>query len=288
MAEHDRVMVLGASGMLGHVVLRILADDPEREVVGTIRSSSALQLLPERLRDRIIAGVDVTNIDALTAVFARVRPTAVVNCVGLVKQLDDADDPLVALPINAELPHRLNRLCAIAGARLIHVSTDCVFSGDKGNYGESDASDAVDLYGKSKYIGEVGGPGAVTLRTSIIGHELATRHGLIEWFLAQRAEVRGYRRAIFSGLPTVELARVIRDLVIPNRELTGLYHVSATAINKHELLSLVAMQYGSAVKIIPDDRVQIDRSLNSDRFRQATGYEPAAWPELIRRMHDYH
>jgi dTDP-4-dehydrorhamnose reductase len=208
--------------------------------------------------------------------------------VGLVKQLAEAEDPLAALPINALLPHRLSRLCSLVGARLVHISTDCVFSGAKGCYREGDMPDAQDLYGRSKLLGEVTGDAhAITLRTSIIGHEIGRAHGLVGWFLEQSGTVNGYRRAIFSGIPTVELACIIRDRVLPNRQLQGLYHVSAAPIDKLSLLQTVASQYRHAVEIIPDDRVNIDRSLDSSRFRNATGYTPPDWPELVRRMHAF-
>src|SRR5690606_15980310 len=163
----------------------------------------------------------------LADLFAKTRPEAVINCVGLVKQMADAKNVMAAVPINTLLPHRLARLAQASGARLIHVSTDCVFSGEKGNYLESDRADASDVYGLSKYLGEVGGENAVTLRTSIIGHELRGGLSLLEWFLAQQGSVKGFTRAVFSGFPTVELARIVRDHVLPQPELTGLYHASA-------------------------------------------------------------
>ena len=170
-------------------------------------------------------------------------------------------------------------------ARFIHMSTDCVFSGRDGLYRESDFADADDLYGRSKYLGEVDYPNAITLRTSIIGHELGGgARSLVGWFLAQDGSVQGYSKAIFSGLPTVELARVIKDYVLPRPEMNGLWHVSAEPIDKLELLRLVAKAYGKQIEIRPDDSVRIDRSLNSDRFRAETGFEPLPWPELVRSM----
>ena len=235
----------------------------------------------------MVTGVDVENIDSLTRLFARVRPNVVINCIGLVKQLIEADDPLVAIPINAILPHKLANLCDVAGARFVHISTDCVFSGDRGMYTEADICDAKDLYGRSKYLGEVDYPHAITLRTSIIGHELAGTQSLLGWFLSQKGSVPGFRRAIFSGLPTVELARVIRDHVIPHPELHGLYHVSANPINKFDLLSLMALAYEKTIDILPDDKLVIDRSLDSSRFREITGYKPKHWSDLVRCMREF-
>ena len=245
----EKILVLGASGMLGNAVMRIFSESAEFRVTGTVRSARTIQLLPGNLRGQIIAGVDVENVDALVSVFSRVSPTVVINCVGLVKQLSEADDPLLAIPINSILPHRLARLCTVSGARLIHLSTDCVFSGSKGMYREVDVSDAKDLYGRSKYLGEVDYPNAITLRTSIIGHELEGARSLVGWFLAQTGTVKGFRKAIFSGFPTVEVAKLIRDYVIPNPGLRGLYHVSADPINKFDLLRLVAKVYRKRLKL---------------------------------------
>jgi len=282
-----RVLVLGVTGMLGSAVFKQLSRDSGDEVWGTLRSASGLRYFPEGAHGQLISNVDALDHDALVSVFARVRPAVVINCVGLIKQLADAEDPLSALPVNAILPHRLAKLCALSGSRLIHISTDCVFSGRKGSYTEADPSDAEDLYGKSKFMGELQDlPHAITLRTSIIGHELGSHHALIDWFLSQSGPVKGYAKAIFSGLPTVELARVMKDFVIPRPGLSGLYHVSVDPIDKLSLLRLVAQIYGKTIEINPDAQVCIDRSLDSTRFRETTGYVPPTWPELVRLMHD--
>jgi dTDP-4-dehydrorhamnose reductase len=282
-----RVLVLGASGMLGNTMLRLLAESDGIEAIGTVRGDRSRGLLPESLQSSVISGVDVENIDSLTRALAETQPDVVVNCIGLVKQLAVANDPLVAIPINTLLPHRLARLCALSDSRFIHISTDCVFSGSKGMYVEGDAADAQDLYGLSKFLGEVDYPNAITLRTSIIGHELDGARSLVGWFLAQSGLVKGYRKAIFSGLPTVELARVVRDYVLPNPQLHGLYHVSAESINKYDLLQLVASVYGKKIDIAPNDSLVIDRSLDSTRFRLTTGFQPKAWADLITSMKNF-
>lgn len=287
-ADDRVVLVLGAGGMLGNAVFRLFVDDPSYSAFGTLRSASKTHYFTPEQRDRLIQDVDVVSDAALAAVFAKVAPSVVINCVGIIKQHDAAKDPLTALAVNAMLPHRLARYCTAAGARLIHMSTDCVFSGRAGMYSENDFPDANDLYGRTKYLGEASYPNAVTLRTSIIGHELGSRYSLIDWFLGETGSVKGYSRAIFSGLPTIEVARVIRDFVIENRNLLGVYHLSATPISKNDLLALVNEIYEKRIAIIPDEAVQIDRSLDSIRFRNATGYVPPAWPDLIREMHrDY-
>ena len=283
----QKILILGASGMLGNALLRFFASRTLHDTVGIVRSERSIGLLPAEVRDRVAAAGDVEDVDGLVRMFDRHRPTVVINCVGLVKQLGEAKDPLAAIPINAVLPHRLARLCALTGARLIHLSTDCVFSGAKGMYVEDDLPDASDVYGRTKLLGEVEYPHTLTLRTSIIGHELAGNHSLICWFLSQSGTVRGFNRAIFSGFPTVEIARIIDRHVLPHPELSGLYHLSAAPIDKYSLLKLVAEAYGVAVAIEPDPSLVIDRSLDSTRFRKATGFEPDDWPSLVQRMRDF-
>jgi dTDP-4-dehydrorhamnose reductase len=273
--------------MLGNAALRLFAKSPGFVARGTVRSARAMRLLPAEMHPLVIEEVEVESIDSLTRAIEIAHPDVVINCVGVVKQLSAADDPLTALPINSILPHRLARLCALAGARLIHVSTDCVFSGAKGGYAETDFADADDLYGRSKYLGEVDYPHAVTLRTSIIGHELTGARSLLCWFLAQHGRVRGFTRAVFSGLPTVELARVMRDFVLPNPQLHGLFHVASSPISKYDLLRLVAVTYDKRIDIVADGELVIDRSLNASRFHGATGYSSPPWGELVEHMHDF-
>lgn len=285
--NNQKIMVLGASGMLGNTLLRYFGTRTAHDVVGVVRSTRSVRMLSAEVQDKIAEGGDVEDFDALVRLFERHRPTVVVNCIGLVKQLDDSKDPLAAIPVNAILPHRLARLCALAQARLVHLSTDCVFSGEKGMYVEDDLPDARDVYGRTKLLGEVDYPHALTLRTSIIGHELASNHSLVCWFLAQEEAVRGFSRAIFSGLPTVEIARIIDEVVLPRPELSGLYHLSADPIDKASLLKLIADTYGKAIRINDDPGFVIDRSLDSTRFRSSTGFQPENWPTLIRRMAEF-
>ncbi|OCP18649.1 MULTISPECIES: SDR family oxidoreductase [unclassified Ensifer] len=278
-----KVLVLGVTGMLGHVAYRELGRRPGIEAFGTARS-----LKPEFSgyfdASNIMLGVDVLDNDSLIRVFEAVRPDVIINCVGVIKQLGIAKDPLYTIPINSLLPHKLANLASLIGARVIHISTDCVFVGDKGNYSETDEPDAKDLYGVSKYLGELHGDNCLTIRTSIIGPELGSKNGLVAWFLNQKGPVKGYTEAFFSGFPTIEITNIIADKVLPNKDLHGLFNVSADRISKYDLLSIVNEQYGCGKVINPDEALKIDRSLDSSRFRQVTGYTPPAWPELIARM----
>jgi dTDP-4-dehydrorhamnose reductase len=282
-----RILVLGASGMLGNAVLRFFSQSPGFDAYGTVRSLQSARLLPAALHEKLIVGVDVESADSVMRALQQVKPQIVVNCVGLIKQLSSSAEPLFAIPVNALMPHRVAQLCALADARFVHLSTDCVFSGSRGAYVESDPADAQDLYGRSKCLGEVDYDNALTLRTSIIGHELGGSNSLVGWFLSQEGQVNGYDKAVFSGMPTVEIARVIRDYVIPHPELRGLYHLSVDPIDKYSLLKLVAEVYGKEITIVRNSDLVIDRSLDSTRFREATGFRPPPWHELVRRMHEF-
>jgi dTDP-4-dehydrorhamnose reductase len=278
-----KILILGSSGMIGRTMFHVLAQRSEWQVYGSIRSKVFEGSAP----GPVVTAIDLTNHDHLEHLFGQIRPDVVVNCAGLTKHLPEGNTPIPALTMNALLPHRLAELCDITKARLIHVSTDCVFSGAVGNYMEQDSTDASDIYGRTKALGEVITNNALTLRTSTIGHEYGTHFGLLEWFLAQ-SQCKGFRHAIFSGLPSVEFARVVRDIVIPNLSLTGLYHVGASPINKLALLQEIARIYKKEVSIAIDETFRINRSLNIDKFAAATGYRAPAWPELIEAMYHDH
>jgi len=280
-----RVLILGVNGMLGSAMLKCLAQRPDLDVFGTIRSSESLKFLKEySCSDNIFKGVDVTNPDTLLEIISSIEPDIVINCVGLIKQLAESDNPLITIPINTILPHRLANICKLANSRLIHFSTDCVYSGSKGNYIESDSSDAYDLYGKSKYLGEVYSENCLTIRTSIIGHELQTCNGLVEWFLSQESSCNGYVNAIFSGLPTIVLSQIVRDVIIDRNDISGLYHISSDPISKYDLLKIISLKYRKKIEIMPSSELRINRSLNNDKFFKATGYKAPPWGELIEKM----
>lgn len=279
-----RVVILGATGMLGHKLWQVYRD---RFDTWAVARASYGEYARYGLfdPDRFMGGVDVFDFDSVVRAFAALRPEAVINCIGIIKQLPTAKDPIVSLTVNSLSPHRLAALCQASGARLIHISTDCVFSGRKGMYTEEDASDAEDLYGRTKFLGEVGGPGCLTLRTSVIGRELRTSSGLVEWFLSNRGgKVRGYTRAIYSGFTTLALARIIADILEKHPQLQGVYQVSSEPINKYELLCLLRDAFKLNVEIEPYPDVQIDRSLDSSRFRKETGFRPQTWAEMVQEM----
>ncbi len=279
-----RVLILGGSGMLGHKLWQSFAGRFDAYV--TFRHSATAYerygiFEPERSKGHVSA----QDFDSVIRAVADLRPQVVVNCIGIVKQDAAAKDPYTSISVNALFPHRLAQFCMAAGARLIHISTDCVFAGRRGNYSEQDAPDAEDLYGRTKLLGEVEAEGCLTIRTSMIGRELVGAHGLVEWFLGQEGkQVRGFRRAVFSGFTTQALADIIARLITEQPQLGGVWNVAAEPINKFDLLSLVREAYRLNVEIEPDENFVCDRSLDGERFRAATGFIPPTWPEMIERM----
>jgi dTDP-4-dehydrorhamnose reductase len=281
-----KILVLGASGMIGSAIFRVLSNESHYEVYGSIRSKELKKFFKDDLNKRLVICSDILDQIQLVRLFSEIKPNVVINCIGLTKHHKEAGDVLLAVSLNTTLPHRLADLCKASSARLIHISTDCVFSGLRGNYLEEDDSDATDVYGKSKYLGEVVNKShTITLRTSTIGHELHSSYGLLEWFLAQEGSCTGFNKAFFSGLPNTVFAEIIRDYIIPNPELYGLYHVGAAPISKYELLKLIAIQYNKSIAIIFDEKCAIDRSLNTSLFSHITGYHAPSWPQLIKSMY---
>lgn len=277
-----RVLVLGGTGMLGHKLFQTLRERVDTFV--TLRSAGppwhGYPFDPDRGRG--IGGVEATNLETVAAAVARARPEVVVNCIGIVKQREAAADAAQMHQVNALFPHLLARLCRERGCRLIHLSTDCVFSGLRGGYSEDDEADPVDLYGRSKLLGEVTGEGCLTLRSSMIGRELAGQAGLLEWFISQRGGcVQGFRNAVFSGLTTVALARVIAALVSDHPDLEGLLHVASEPISKLKLLERANRALGLGIAIEPVDEPRLDRSLDGSKFTAATGIVVPSWDRMI-------
>lgn len=278
-----KVLILGGDGMLGHeVFLHLRADHEARVTLRQPLSTYASQGLFDSAN--AFGGVEARTPGAVERVLEQFQPQAVVNAVGIVKQRPEAEEAIMSIEVNSLLPHRLALACRRAGARLIHLSTDCVFTGERGNYSETDKPDAADIYGRSKLLGEISGEGALTMRTSMIGLGLYRKTSLVDWFLAQKGRVQGFRHAIFSGLTTRELARLIGRLIGEHPQASGLYHVSAAPISKLELLTQLRTRLKLNVEIVPADEPRIDRSLDSTRFRRVFGYQPPSWGEMLDEL----
>lgn len=281
------ILILGATGMLGHKLFQTLRErfpDTCAALRGAVGDAPYAGVELFRYGN-VVERINVANLDKLSALLRELEPHVVVNCAGVIKQRAEAKAAIPSLMINAVLPHHLAMLCAQWGGRLIHFSTDCVFSGRRGNYTEEDKSDAEDLYGKTKALGEVTTFNTLTLRTSIIGRELMHQQSLLEWFLRQNFKrVQGFTHAIYSGVTTNYLAEVVSQVIQDHPDLSGLYQVTGQTISKYDLLCLLREAYGLDIEIVPDDDFRCDRSMNGDRFRKATGIESPPWPKLIAHL----
>lgn len=282
-----KVVVLGGAGMLGHKLFQLLRSSFPG-TIATVRGdvkASPLHRVDLLQGGDVISGVDAADFDAVRGLLRKLAPEVAVNCVGIIKQRDEANSAIPSITLNALFPHRLAEAAKEWGGRVIHFSTDCVFSGRKGRYSEPDVADADDLYGRTKFLGEVVDSNAVTLRTSIIGRELTSHRSLLDWFLAQNGkQVRGYTRVVYSGVTTNEMANVVSRIITECPRLSGLFHVVSNPIAKYELLTLIRDAYGLDIGIEPDDHEVSDKSMLGDRFEKATGWRAPAWPEMISTL----
>lgn len=279
-----KILILGAYGMLGHKMFGILKDKSDTYATCRTFKKDWQHILP---LDCLITGVQAEVFESVVKAFAITQPDVVINCIGIVKQLDAAKDPIPSIKINSLFPHELALLCQSRRARLIHFSTDCVFSGKKGNYREDDIPDAEDLYGRTKYLGEVSGKRCLTIRSSIIGRELGTKHALVEWFLSQSGKkVKGYSKAIYTGFTTNAMARIVRELIENHPSLSGIWHVASNPISKYDLLRKINEKIKLNIEIEKDAQFECDRSLNGERFARETGIVAPSWEMMIEDLVD--
>lgn len=279
-----RTLILGGNGMLGHKLWQLSLNTLETYV--TLRRPLQTYRYAKLFDPtRVISGVDATNFNTVIHAVKQIKPSVVVNCLGIVKQRDIAKNPLTSIHINSLFPHQLKEICNSVGARLIHMSTDCIFSGKKGNYREEDPADAEDLYGKTKYLGEVDGDDCLTIRTSIIGRELETHLGLVEWLLSQNGKtVLGYTRAIYSGFTTPVLSQIILTLIQDFPKLSGVYHVSTDPINKYDLLKILIKAFRLNIEVQNFNNFFCDRSLNGSRFNNAVPINFPSFEQMVSEL----
>ncbi|WP_316811425.1 SDR family oxidoreductase [Pedobacter heparinus] len=278
-----RILILGGDGMLGHQLYKSLKI--QHEVKVTLRQGlNAYLHLDTFDNTNSFFEIDARDSQRLFEIILHFQPEAVINGVGIVKQRSDSKEIIPSLEINSLLPHKLAEFCASIGARFIHLSTDCVFSGRRGNYQENDFSDAQDIYGRTKFLGEVHGNNCLTLRTSIIGRELSRHSSLLDWFLSQKGPIEGFKNAIFTGFTTIEMARIINSILCDFPMAYGVYQVSSDPISKYDLLQLIAEKLGHDIEIIPNENFFCDRSLDSSRFRSEFNYTPPSWSDMIDEL----
>ena len=281
------LLIIGINGMLGSALFKYFNDRTNKVTYGLLRDKKKVLNTYKCFNCQRILEKDFLDFDNLENIINDLSPKVIINCIGIVKQNPLSKDLLSSIKVNSLFPHLLNKLNQKFKTRLIHFSTDCVFSGLQGNYFETDFADANDIYGRTKFLGEISGTGAITLRTSFIGKELFTNRALLNWFLSQKGNIKGYRKAIYSGLTTLEIAKVLDKYVIPNSDLQGIYHLSADNIDKYSLLSLINNVYKKDLYIEEDLNIKVDRSLNSYKFRNQTGYKPLEWEKAIEEMREF-
>ena len=285
-----KLLILGSNGLLGNTLTKYFFEKNNYETFGFLRDTSKLKFFKRKYINRLIIIQDILNINDLRSKIKVLRPNVIINCIGQTNKItgQNLNNLENYININSLFPFRLKVICDEIQSRLIHLSSDCVFSGEKGFYSERDNPDPIDVYGKSKLLGELDSENIITIRKSVIGHELDSKKGLLEWFLNQEGNVEGYKEAIFSGITALELARIIDMYILPNKNIKGIIHLSGEPISKYDLLKIIANQYNKIINIKPNKEIKIDRSLNSEYFKKVTGYKSIPWPLLIKSMKEFY
>jgi len=281
-----KIFIIGANGMIGSGIFKYLSKLKALKCYALIRSSNYLNYLPDIYQDKTIVCGDLQDFNKIKEVVVKEKPDMIINCCGITKHVPDSSNFIKVVKLNSLLPHLLSNICSQLNIRFVQVSTDCVFSGLKGNYTEQDIPDPIDFYGQSKHLGEVDYHSHLTIRTSTIGHEINSQNGLLEWFLNQKS-CEGFEKAIFSGITTLELAKIINEIILTNDSIKGMYHISSVPIDKYSLLRLISNVYKHDAQITKNREYIIDRSLNSDKFYRSYNYKPPSWEEMVSFMHSY-
>ena len=258
-----KVLILGATGMIGSALMCVLSKNNTFDLVGTSTDDKLNKIINIKLKSNLLTVFNFLNNNNLEDLITKVKPDVIINCIGIVKQSSAIDDNISTIYLNSILPHKLSEISLKLNIRLIHLSTDSVFSGKKGFYNEEDDPDPVDFYGRTKLIGEITKNNSLTLRTSLIGHEFFTKNGLLEWFLNQEKECYGYRKAFFSGFTTISFAKIIESILLKQKDLKGLYHISSNIISKYDLLKIISKSYTKNIEILENNAFAVDRSLDS-------------------------
>tara|TARA_B100000886_G_scaffold324732_1_gene269662 strand:- start:6380 stop:7252 length:873 start_codon:yes stop_codon:yes gene_type:complete len=284
-----KLLILGANGLVGNTIAKYFFERTAYQTIAIIRDYSKIKLFNEKYQQNFSVINNILDFDETKKKLQCLRPDILINCLGITNKQNLVNSNQIEniININSVLPHRLQRICSDLDARLIHLSTDCIFSGSRGLYSEYDIPDPTDIYGRSKLLGELDLENTLTIRKSVIGHELVSKKGLLEWFLNQNRSVQGYKNVIFSGLTVLELAKVIDKYIFPRSDLKGILNISGESISKFDLLKIISDIYNKSIEIIPNQSIKINRTLNSSQFNKLTGYRPNKWPELIKSMYEF-
>jgi dTDP-4-dehydrorhamnose reductase len=284
-----RILILGANGLLGNTITKYFINKSNFQTYALVRDYSKVLLFKKNLRRNIYVIDNIFDLSSLEKKIEFIKPNVVINCLGLINKKKNKSFNLIQnyIKINSLFPHKLYEICNKLEARLIHFSSDCIFSGKLGFYSEKDLPDPIDIYGRSKLLGEIDYENSLTIRKSAIGHELSTKNGLLEWFLNEHNFVNGYKNVIFSGLTVLELAKIIEKYILPMTHLRGILNISGESISKFDLLKIIADVYNKSIEIIPDESIKINRTLNGAQFSKLTGYKINSWPVLIKSMYEF-
>jgi len=284
-----KIIILGSNGLVGNTITKYFFERENYQIIPILRDYSKLKLFHKKFHQNFLVIENILNYPETEKIFKSINPDILINCLGITNK-EILNNPFKVekfITINSLFPHWLQRICSDLGARLIHLSTDCIFSGNKGFYSENDIPDPPDIYGRSKLLGELNYENTLTIRKSVIGHELITKKGLLEWFLDQTNFVQGYKNVIFSGITVLELARLIDNYIIPRSDLKGILNISGESISKFDLLKILAQVYDKSIEIIPNESMKINRTLNGSQFNKLTGYKISSWSSLIKSMYEF-
>lgn len=277
-----KILILGSTGMMGSAISKLIKNDKRFKILCTYKNYRKVKLI--KLQKNQKKKLNVFNFNEIKKIIITFKPDFIINCVGLIKQLSNEQNLNKTKFLNTTLPKKLSIVAKNRNFRIIHLSTDCVFSGKKGNYKERDKCDANDLYGISKFKGEIDSKFVLNIRTSIIGHELTSSNSLLNWFLTQK-KINGFKKAFFSGLTTLELSNIIiNEMIVKNKISNGLFHVSGPKISKLDLLKIVKRIYKRKTIINIDNSFKIDRSLNSDKFTKLLKIKKKSWLNMIKEQ----
>ena len=228
---------------------------------------------------------DFTNYKKLKKIITDINPEIIINCIGVTKFHGDYDNIKNTKFINTKLPIYLSNFCLKKKIFFLHISTDCVFLGNKGNYSDLSKKDAKDLYGLTKNKGEVKNKFSSTIRTSFIGPEKNSNKSLFSWFLGQKNQVNGFSQAFFSGLTSVELSKIIyKYFILKNDFYNQIINIGGKKISKYHLLKIIKIIFNKRIKIKNYSKFKIDRSLNSSKFRKLSNYKLPTWVYLIKEL----
>ena len=280
-----KIAILGASGLIGHKLTQVLSDRFDT-VVPVLHGSAGRFAEFGLFQGNAIENVDVADFEATVAVLNEIDPDVVLNCAGITKRRPEVNDPVLAITVNSLFPHRLAHWCKASDARMIHFSTDCVFDGAQGDYTEGSVTTARDAYGQTKALGETRYDHCLTIRSSFIGQELAVHSELLDWFLAQRGQhLKGFTHALYTGVSTPVMARVVGDIIADHPDVSGLYQLSVPEpISKYDLLCLARDAFDLEVEITPDDAFEIRPTLNGTALRSVLNLTLPTWPEMMAEL----